>query len=522
MDANERLKFINRLSSLTGDQSREALKQMAINCNTKQTTIARALRNAVDQHAPVQYLAPVAVQPIPHFATPSTTASSKNKVKARDKGKMSDGGEEGGDDAEPSSKKQKKHSKKRGDINQDPNIGRLILEKSSSKMETAQDEGETDEGSRRGALPSKNGKEDKKSPTTDKTIMRRAKRDRIKEESVIVIDSDRTTPESETSDSESSDDDNGGPVDGETNHDTSDNGTSDDDSSDNNNSPSSGDSDHETSDMDSSDSDSSDSEQPIDEGLAEAGSLTVTRKRKAEEHVQFGHTNAGLNVQENKKARTTECERPVEDRTCRNCLEVFKSRAHLFRHLYSLKHFDITPTKPLSVPENQPGIQQRADHNVDMDIKKESDDQLESPSTSIRNAKPVRDIPKAMAPPAFIKEPNNFLRGPTPAPIVLARQRSNDDDRASRDDRRVRPGGTFASGVHTLRPAQPSAVNESFRPQWAANTPSNTAGEQEFECRFCHEYFKRSQNHANACRRHKGEWVMVLEGRWKLKKHVRP
>jgi hypothetical protein len=224
----------------------------------------------------------------------------------------------------------------------------------------------------------------------------------------------------------------------------------------------------------------------------------MSRKRKAEEHDGVGHTNTAEDVQESKKSKVTECERSVEDRTCRNCLEVFPSRSHLFRHLYSLKHFDISPKKPLSTPEKQPtGLR------VDMDIKAELDDQIDSPSTSIRRAKPARDTPNAMAPPSFIKAPNNFPRGPTPAPMVLARRISHGD--AAPNAVPVHPGEAANSGLHTPPPPPPPQAPSSevvpFKPQGAAQT----ADVRELRCRFCHKYFKRSDNHATACRRHDGK-----------------
>lgn len=428
MDANERLKFINRLNSLTGDQAREALKQMAINCNTKQTTIARALRNAVDQHAPVQYFAQVALQPMPSVTTSTTSSHPQQKTSARERGTMNDSRENCANEATPTpaSMVQKKHEARRGDNHPDPNTSRQILNKSRPERKSTRVEDKTDGGNRRGAIPSKDIKKDNASLASERGNKLNTNRGRIKEEPVMVIDSDSSTSESDTSDSETSDDEtseSGDPVNAQPVHDNVGKPISF------KYEPSSDDSDSDTTDTDSSDSDSSDSEQPVDmkpehrrvlqgrgrsrqaappqvnqpvplssvsatkttaekpkqgassapadsakksKGLAEASSLVVSRKRKAEEYDGFGHTNTAEDLQESKKSKVTECERSVEDRTCRNCLEVFASRSHLFRHLYSLKHFDISPKKPLSTPEKQPtGLR------VDMDIKAEPDDQID-------------------------------------------------------------------------------------------------------------------------------------------------
>lgn len=548
MDANERLQFINRLNSLTGDQAREALKQMAINCNTKQTTIARALRNAVDQHAPVQYFAPVALQPMPSVTTSTTTSQPQEKTSGHEEGTMSDTREDCAQEATPASMVQKKHEARRGNNHPDRNTGRKIFNKSRPERKSAQVEDKTDGGNRRGALPSRDIKKDNASLATDRGNKLNINRGRINEEPVMVIDSDSSTSDSDTSDSETSDDEtseSGDPVNARAVHDNVGKPISIkyEPSSDDSDSESSTD----TTDTDSSDSDSSDSEQPVymkpehrrvlqrrgrsiqtapaqasqpvplssvskttaekprqgaisapadstkkRKGLADASSLVVSRKRKAEEHDVVGHTNTADNVQESKKSKITECERSVEDRTCRNCLEVFPSRSHLFRHLHSLKHFDFSPKKSLSTPEKQPtGLR------VDMEIKAELDEQVDSPSTSIRRAKPARDTPKAMAPPPFIKAPNNFPRGPTPAPMALARRKSSGD-----------AGPEMAkSGVHTPPPLPQASGSEvvPFKPQGAAQT----ADVRELKCRFCHEYFKRSDNHATACRRHDGHTIRL-------------
>lgn len=538
MDANERLNFINRLSGLTGDQAREVLKQMAINCNTRQTTIARALKNAVDHHAPIQYLAAVAAPSSPSVATPSTSASSIQKTEVRDKGHMSDSGEDGGDDETPASKKQNKHKKhkiKRGDINPDPNISRLVLDKSTPKRSSAQFEAATADRSRHGALSSTNGKKHKTSPANNKNIKLENKRERIKEEDVIVIDS---TSESDSSDSDSSDNDTGDNK--ISNHNFPDHKSSGDDSS----------SSTDTADTERSGSKSSDSDESIDlnparrkllkestssrrtahahvkqpapvssaqgakktaekpkmtavsaraetskttktsreqvDRAAKTSSTHVIKKRKAEEAGQVEHADAEGNAQEKKKVKTSEDQKPVHVWMCRKCGDVFESRAHLFKHIQHHKH-PVVPTIHASVPApllkspvSAPGTQNRAPEqayrHVDPVTKKEWDDQIAPLSKAAPKPKPDPEIQRAMPPPAFIKEPNSFPRGPTPAPMVLARRRTNG-------------GATFAD-----LPVRPG-------PALAAEASS----EREYKCQFCYEYYKRSQNHGLMCRRHEGE-----------------
>lgn len=456
---------------------------------------------------------------------------------------MSDSREKSANVARPASMVQKKHEARRGDNHSDRNTDRKNLNKSRPERKSAQVEYKTDRGNRRGDFPSKDIKKDNASLATDRGNKHNTNRGRIKEEPVMVIDSDSSTSDSDTSDSDTSDDETseiGDPVNARPVHDNVGKPLSV------KYEPSSDDSDSDstdTTDTDSSDSDSSDSEQPVDmkpehrrvlqgrgrsrqtapaqasqpaplssvsktmtekpkqcaisavadptkkgKGLAEASTLVVGRKRKAEEHDVVGHTNTAEDVQESKKSKVTECERSVEDRTCRNCLEVFPSRSHLFRNLHSLRHFDFSPKKPLSTPEKQPtGLR------VDMEIKAELDEQIDSPSTSIRRAKPARDTPKAMAPPPFIKAPNNFPRGPTPAPMALARRKSSGDAAPEMAN----------SGLHTPPPPPQAPGSEvvPFKPQGAAHT----ADVRELKCRFCHEYFRGSDNHATACRRHDGK-----------------
>lgn len=111
-----------------------------------------------------------------------------------------------------------------------------------------------------------------------------------------------------------------------------------------------------------------------------------------------------------------------------------------------------------------------------------------------------------MAPPSFIKAPNNFPRGPTPAPMVLARRISHGD--AAPNAVPVHPGEAANSGLHTPPPPPPQAPGSEvvpFKPQGAAQT----ANVRELRCRFCHKYFKRSDNHATACRRHDGRTMRL-------------
>ncbi|ROV94804.1 hypothetical protein VMCG_08902 [Cytospora schulzeri] len=419
MDANERLAFINRLNGLTGDQAREILKQMTINCNTKQTTIARALRNAVDHHVPVQYLAPVAVQTSPPFSTPRTVARSAT-ANVCDKGNISvDSNEGGGHNAMPASKLQKLHEVRRGDINPDPNIGRLILDNPGAKRESVHGGAKSGGGSRRGALASRSDNNDYASPTTDKGGKPNTNHDWInKEHVVVVIDSDSTTSDSDTSESDTSDDDTSGENSGPTNAGSNNNifGSANSVKDE----PSSDDSESDTTDTNSSDSESSESEdidmcsrprqlpqstvssqrtarhqderaapvtpaQVAKSGVdnikgdvvssqasvkvsAEARYLPEPRKRKAVEHGEVEHSNIEHDAQENKRVKTSEGQRPVENRTCRKCLRVYQSRTLLFRHLQLRRHFDVSPTKP-----------QSARTEVDIAIKEESDDQMDSP-----------------------------------------------------------------------------------------------------------------------------------------------
>ncbi|ROV88533.1 hypothetical protein VPNG_10377 [Cytospora leucostoma] len=508
MDSNEKLTFINRLNSLSGEQAREALKQMTINCNTKHTTIARALRNAIDQHAPLQSESPVTTQSRPTAAAPSrATGTQKPTVRGQEITK--DRRDAESDDKTPASQRKTKHKKRRGDINPDPNIGRLILEKSTPKRQAAREAVAVDASNRPRPLTTSHRKVDKTSPANSKGSTRNIKRTKMKEAPtpapapLIIVDSDSTTSDTDTSDTESSDSE--VPRDGAvTDRDisaSSDSGTSSSDS---------GSSDAEASDAETSDgqevstskhnrlqlqqtngfsstraadkngkrSNTDSSVQaskkndiklkttatprswkkgsgPLeqDRTTARGSPMPVANKRRSFADDQSPKEDSKASIPETKKAKRDHPQRPrgqPEDRTCRRCHGVFLTRDMLYEHLSNTLHFgagpvpvvhssipspDVRrpsehlypsryrPSRSLSRPGDKLESQQQRNQHVNTGIGNELDDKARLATGPVKKATPTRG--RSMPPPAFIKEPNSYPRGPTPAPLVHARKRSN-------------------------------------------------------------------------------------------------
>lgn len=570
MDSNERLKFLNRLNDVTGDQAREVLKQMAINCNARQTTVARALKSAVDQHAPIIHPEPAATISSPPDTAPSTT---RKKTKSRQKAGPGDinSGEGGCDDDIPASKKQTKQTNqkhKRGDINSDPNIGRLILEKSVPRRGGTQHADPTGDSNRQGTSSSNNGRERKKATVMNKNSELQAKRGPVKQEPEVAIDS---TSESGTSDSDSSDSD------------SPDNDSSGDDSSDD-------------FDSDSSDSDSSDSDDSLDmfseRGMYPKGravhtsneqhaqgppaqaawrttvwpqnndstdsvkrrqvprqlgldSTTLAGKRKLTSAEGGENVDSLGNSQENKKPRrdlNQMLHGPTEDRTCRRCHQVFATKTTLFEHLDETSHF---VTKPVPIPVNHsiistPNVKIQPDRedtsrdapfysarntplypsryrpprsqpfrrqdqpestnvpgkHADPEIKEESDDNAHIMSSPLQRTKYVSGRAKSMPPPRFVREPNSFPRGPTPAPLAVARQ------------------DIYATGAESLpnlthAPVRVEDVASQSRSAAVApvsQVPVQVIGTR-YLCKYCKRWFENVSNTSvqPPCRHHTGK-----------------
>lgn len=510
MDANERLTFINRLNGLSGDQAREALKQMAMNCSTKHTTIARALRVAVDQHGQFQYVAPVSAQSSPAIATRSTAAAdSKKKAKARHGGFLSDCGEEGSDHETTNAKVKKEHEKEREHIT----LRSLSL-----------------------------AKKDKRAAANDRSSRRDNKHGKIKEGSASgnIIDSESVKVESDISDSETSADNR-----------ALGNGISNHDASDDDNCSSSDESDSETSDMSSSYSESSDSEESIrltnsstqrrvmlrstslrraSESTAQAAKNkiadfkesalsdsakkrkgpqeqdvsaveAVAKKRKASTDDKIKKEDMAENLQKVRRGYHQTPRRPTEERTCRTCLELFPTRTMLFEHLDKTSHFCDVPTPVVHSSMPAPNVQPRSEHlypsryipstshlhrprlqdlpqaqrqagrQVEPDIKKEPGDETKPvlASSPLHKAIPARE--RSMAPPSFIRHPNNFPRGPTPAPLAHTRQ--------------------ITGGV------------KSPMSQPLESTPAQVV-ESHYLCKMCGRWYNPSTDNQPPCRRHDG------------------
>lgn len=92
MDKNEQSALIERLEHASGDQAKRALRSMILKCTTRHSTIARAIRDAIDRHAPapsIVYENPVANDNSDAFILPSAPVLG-NKAKDKGHGRQGD------------------------------------------------------------------------------------------------------------------------------------------------------------------------------------------------------------------------------------------------------------------------------------------------------------------------------------------------------------------------------------------------------------------------------------------------
>ncbi|KAI3395810.1 hypothetical protein diail_823 [Diaporthe ilicicola] len=134
MNNSEKLELIERIERASKAQARKALKSMVLECSTKSSTIARAIKDAVERHTPT----PVIVYKEPESADEveaSFPAPDKKKKRKKKKTKDTDDGINGEGDV-PSKPAKKRQKNGRGDINADPLVSQLILRRAKSKRKS--------------------------------------------------------------------------------------------------------------------------------------------------------------------------------------------------------------------------------------------------------------------------------------------------------------------------------------------------------------------------------------------------
>lgn len=536
MDTNEKLGWVERVNHASEEQAKRTLNFMILKCNTKTDTIARAIRDAIERHTPT----PTIVYQQPESEDDGEAAlalSHKKSSKKKKKKKDQDGSSQDEEDA-PSTTSKKHRGTRRGDINPDPLVGQLILKKTKTKV-------------KRNKKRSSDHDEEQNSPdVSDKIKSKHASEPRA-ETKQRTCDESLETPSKQKSppviDLVTSSDDETGNT-GQSKHGTVDDKSSDDDSSDDD-SP-----DDSSSDSNSSDEgDSEDENQGVAlaDGIApaqkwpkkkanqasargddagqstthlstnfatmlpnqasgvETGIFGSGKKRKAPERtVEELHKDTRAESttidhlsKRSKQNHPPESHRSPEDRTCRKCGVLFPSVAQLLKHRMYCKDSAATlgdhhrSELPSDDHCGQPHQVQKVSHLNGDSSTEEPRNTLQLPSRPRRTSSADRGL--SVPPPSFVHEPNNFPRGPTPAPMALARSVSGIQSSPTGLVRRSEPNFTLDhSSDHQSRPPALKPMTHEQERHEKVRALSR--------CMYCKKWFSSCENSSGSCSCHPG------------------
>lgn len=534
MDNNEKLGWIERVDHASEEQAKRTLKFMILKCNTKTDTIARAIRDAIERHTPTPTI--VYQQPESEDDGEAALASSHKKSgKKKKKKKEQDDSSQDEEDA-PSTTSKKRGSTRRGDINADPLVGRLILKKSKTKL-------------RRNKKRSSDHDEEQNSPdVSDKIKSKHASEPRAetkqrtcdesletpsKQKSPPVIDlvtsSDDDTDDTEqskhgivddkNSDDDSSDDDS--PDDSSSDSHSSDDGDSEDKTHGDtvanrvglsqespnkyaNEANARGDDTGRSTTRPSTNSTANTSNQNSGTEIVISG---LGKKRKAPEHaVEEIHkerrADSTIIDHLNKRSKQNhphESQRSPKDRTCRKCGVLFPSVAQLLKHQLYCKdspgflggHHRSEP--PSDDHSHQAKEAQEASHRAGNSFTDKPRNILQLPSRPRQT--PPTDRGLSVPPPSFVHEPNNFPRGPTPTPLAIARSVSGIQSSPTGLVHRSEPNSSLddSSGHQSPVPKPMTRDQERYEKDRALR-----------RCMYCKNWFRDCDNSIGSCVCHPG------------------
>lgn len=128
MNHNEKVGLIERVERASEDQAKRTLRSMIVKCSVNQPTIARAIKDAIERYTPTPTI--VFQQPEPEDEDQVALISplKKSRKKKRDE----DGSSQ--EDEDVPSTTSKRQSTRRGDINPEPLVGKLVLKKTKAKL----------------------------------------------------------------------------------------------------------------------------------------------------------------------------------------------------------------------------------------------------------------------------------------------------------------------------------------------------------------------------------------------------
>lgn len=536
MDQSEKLGLIERVNHASEDQAKRTLRSMILKCTVTQPTIARAIRDAIERYTPTPTI--VYQQPESEDEDEAApTSSQKKSNKKKDQNGSSQNEEE-----VPSTTSKKRRSTRRGDINADPLVGQLILNKTKTKLKR-KEKHSSDHNDEQN-----NPNSSKKNLSKHASKLRAEPQQRTRdnstgqpsqEKSPTVIDL-VTSSDDETGDSEHSENE-------DLNGKSSDNDSPDDYSSDD-----------ESSDDDSSNGEVSQNEhqdgvlaggtQPSQDGSnnnnanqasAKSGdgsrgaahSITISmvkassqnngnemspfgsgRKRKAPERtVEEVHNDRpakfAINSHVNKRSKQNHLHEPprsLKDRQCENCELILPSVEQLLKHRLYCEGATATHGNHhrSELPSGQRSRQtkqlEKASNPAGDSFTDKRRYTLQLPSRPRQRTPSDRGL--SVPPPSFVHEPNNFPRGPTPTPLALARS---------------------YSGIHSSPPGlvhHPVAKPASdVSPDQQSKLPEPESlgkdlfqifpGKSLHQCILCKQQFRSCDNSDVACIAHQGMYL---------------
>lgn len=538
MDTNEKLGLIERVDRASEEQAKRTLKSMILKCTVGQPTIARALRTAIEQHAPTPTI--VYEQPeSEHDDEPAPISPPKrSKKKKRKKKKHHDGSSQSEEDVSPVTTNDHQ-SATSGDTNAEPADGQLVLKKKTkakSKGKAKRDGDRDGQQSSSEPLKKKHKHASKPRAEAEQHARDSSMESTSKQEDPPVIDlvtssdddicgigqSENEIPEDKSSDADGPDNDS--PDDDSSKHDSSDNedsenepqedalpggvGPSQDGSNKNvnqaiarNGDPRSG----------AAQSSTTSSFKALDQNDGvEVSSFGLGMKRKAPERTfEDVHNDRAVNsatgAHLNKKTKQDHPQEPqgsLKDRTCRKCNMKITSVAEILKHHRYCNGASTTlgnhhPSEPPSGDHSHQLKQvQKVSHPAANSSIDEPRSTLQLPSRPHQRApaNPGLSVP----PTSFLHKPDNFPRGPTTASLALARSFSGvKSSPPGLVDRPVPKLSADGSPGHQPQLPKPYSDRERLIPEREKVI---------HQCKYCKKSFTEYGNEVGACKFHRGAY----------------
>lgn len=540
MDSNEKLGLIERVNHASEEQVKRALNFMILKCNVNTGTIARAIRDTLERHAPTPTI--VYQQPESEDDGEAALASSDRKSKKKKKKRRHDVNSENEEDVRPAGSNDHQNAP-RDAVDTEPDDEQAVLKKTKtkSKHKTALNDDQDEQQNSSEHLKKKKRKHasklraetEQRAPDTlgnptkkkhpnvidlitssdDETCdTKQSKNASLDGKSSDVNDSDNVSPDESGSDGDSSD--NGGTGDkppGDAFADSNGPALESPKKKANQANSSSGDVDHSAV-RSSTHSAAKTSNQNDGFEIRVFGS---GKKRKAPEHtVEDIHKDqpAKPTVLSHLKKRPKqdhplEPQRSSKDQVCRKCGILFPSVPELRKHQHHCKGFSATlgshhrSEQPSEDHSHRLKQTQKASHPADQSF-------TEEPHSTLRLASRPRERSLAdqglsVPPSNSVKELGNFPSGPKSTSRALTR---------SAPGTKSSPSGLVNGQVPKLS-AYGSPDHQSQLPKPDPSREDRIPEREKivYQCKYCKKSFTEYGNAIGACNFHRGAYRPLFE-----------